>query len=199
MSGTTRVLLLRHGQSTWNADGRWQGQADPPLSSLGRLQANAAVAALGAVDAIVASDLVRAVETAHLLAVGIGVGPVIVDPRWRERDAGEWTGLTRAEIDAGWPNFLNDGRRPLGWEPAEIVAARAIEALTALAVDFAGAEVVAVTHSGVIRSVETAMGIDEGARSNLAGRWVDVRSGGLTLGDWVKLVDHAALAASMVE
>ena len=60
---TTRVLLVRHGQSEWNADGRWQGQADSPLSDLGRRQAREAARAIGAVDAIWSSDLQRAAVT----------------------------------------------------------------------------------------------------------------------------------------
>src|SRR5690606_34165227 len=96
---TTRVLLVRHGQSEWNAIGRWQGQADPPLSDLGRLQAREASRALGTVDAVWASDLQRAVETAAIIAGELGVGPVVVDPDLRERDAGEFSGLTRPEIE----------------------------------------------------------------------------------------------------
>ena len=60
----TRVLLVRHGQSEWNAVGRWQGQADPPLSDVGRQQARSAAKALGALEAVFASDLQRAAETA---------------------------------------------------------------------------------------------------------------------------------------
>ena len=103
----TRMLLVRHGQSEWNALGRWQGQADPPLSALGREQARSAVARLGAVDLIVASDLDRALTTAAIMAEGLGVGPVMVEPRLRERSAGEWSGLTRAEIDEQWPGYLD--------------------------------------------------------------------------------------------
>src|SRR5687767_11323336 len=95
----TRVLLVRHGQSEWNATGRWQGQADPPLTDLGRRQARSAAAALGTVDAVFASDLQRASETALIIAGELGVGPVVVDPDLRERDAGEWSGLTRVEIE----------------------------------------------------------------------------------------------------
>ncbi|MEY2406219.1 MAG: glucosyl-3-phosphoglycerate phosphatase, partial [Acidimicrobiaceae bacterium] len=83
-----RILLVRHGQSEWNALGRWQGQADPPLSDLGRLQAHAAAHALGAVGAVFASDLVRAAETAAIIAAELGVGPVVIDADLRERDAG---------------------------------------------------------------------------------------------------------------
>ena len=103
----TRVLLIRHGQSEWNADGRWQGQADPPLTDLGRHQALHAARNLGTVDAIVASDLQRASETALIIADALGVGPVVLEPGLRERDAGEWSGLTRAEIERDWPGYLD--------------------------------------------------------------------------------------------
>ena len=73
MAPTVRMLLIRHGQSTWNAAGRWQGQADPPLSDLGRLQAKLAAAAVpdaigGVPTAIWASTLQRAAETARIIA-----------------------------------------------------------------------------------------------------------------------------------
>src|SRR5438270_7968282 len=129
---TSRVLLVRHGQSEWNALGRWQGQADPPLSDLGRDQARAAARALGAVDAVFASDLQRATETAHIIAGALGIGPVLIDERLRERDAGEWSGLTRDEIHERYPGYLPDDRhrtfapdpdgeprRPPGWESDE--------------------------------------------------------------------------------
>lgn len=102
----TRLLLIRHGQSEWNADGRWQGQADPPLTDLGRAQAHHAARSLGVVDAIVASDLQRAAETAAIISEELGVGPLVLDPDLRERDAGEWSGLTRAEIERDWPGYL---------------------------------------------------------------------------------------------
>ena len=90
---TTRILLVRHGESAWNAIGRWQGWADPELSDLGRQQALEAAAAVGAVDAIVASDLQRAMQTALIISEAIGVGPVQVEAGLRERDVGDWTGL----------------------------------------------------------------------------------------------------------
>ena len=108
----TRVLLIRHGQSEWNADGRWQGQADPPLTDLGRHQALHAARNLGTVDAIVASDLQRASETALIIAEALGVGPVVLEPGLRERDAGEWSGLTRAEIERDWPGYLDAPATP---------------------------------------------------------------------------------------
>ena len=137
----TRVLLVRHGQSEWNAEGRWQGQADPPLTDLGRLQAREAAGALGTVDAVWASDLQRAVETAAIIADQLGVGPVVVDPDLRERDAGEFSGLTRPEIAARFPGYLDDGRRPPGWEPDEALLARALRALHAIAAEVPGGDV----------------------------------------------------------
>ena len=72
------LLLARHGQSEWNAVGRWQGQEDPPLSELGRAQARGAATHAGSFDALFASDLERAHHTATIIGEGIGVGPVII-------------------------------------------------------------------------------------------------------------------------
>ena len=118
------LLLARHGQSEWNAVGRWQGQADPPLSELGRAQARGAANQAGAFDAIFASDLERALHTATIISTTLGVGPVIVDPRLKERNAGEFSGLTRAEIDTQFPGMLDRGEWPPGWEDDEAVLTR---------------------------------------------------------------------------
>ena len=96
----TDVLIARHGQSEWNALGRWQGQADPPLSTLGRLQAAHAATRLSDIDVIVASDLERASDTARIIADALGVDEVVIDADFRERHAGEWQGLTKDDIDA---------------------------------------------------------------------------------------------------
>lgn len=195
----TRVLLLRHGQSTWNAKGRWQGQADPPLSGLGRVQAAAAANALGALDAVVSSDLHRAAETAAVIAGALGIGPVLADERLRERDAGDWTGLTRAEIETGWPGFLAGDRRPPGWEPGPIVAARALTALFELHARMPGADVVVVTHSGVIRSVEEHLGGAQHFHLNLGGAWFEIDGEDVRGGERVTLIDHDAVAATVIE
>ena len=129
---TTRIVLVRHGQSTWNADGRWQGQADPPLSALGEVQAQAAADACPAVDAVVASDLMRAQQTAGIIAEQRGFGAVRREPRLRETYTAEWTGLTRDEIEEAWPGWLAADRRPPGFEAWEAVAQRAIGALVDL-------------------------------------------------------------------
>ena len=158
MSAPTRVLLVRHGQSEWNASGRWQGQADPPLTNHGRLQAQEAANSLGALDAVWASDLQRAAETALTIATALGVGPVVVDEDLRERDAGEWSGLTRAEIEERFPGYLADHRRPPGWESDEDLLARALRALRRIGAEVPGGDVLAVTHGGLIYTVEGHLG-----------------------------------------
>jgi broad specificity phosphatase PhoE len=199
----TRVLLVRHGQSEWNALGRWQGQADPPLSDLGRLQARHAARTIGAVDAIVASDLQRATETAAILSEELGIGPVVVDPDLRERHAGEWQGLTRSDIDRDWPGYLappsvgaptpDDAwapRRPPGWEPDHRLLARATTALARVHAAVPEGEVLVVTHGGLIYTVEESLGASHQRIANLGGRWLDIGpDGSWHLGERVVLVD----------
>jgi probable phosphoglycerate mutase len=187
----TRIVLVRHGQSTWNADGRWQGQADPPLSPLGEAQAQAAADTCPAVDAVVASDLVRAQQTARIIADGRGFGRVRREPRLRETYTGEWTGLTRDEIEEAWPGWLASDRRPSGFEPWETVAERAIGALVDLHVTHPGGTVLAVAHAGVIRAVERGLDVLGSVPKNLGGRWFHVNGDGLVAGDAVLLIDHA--------
>ena len=94
----TTLLLVRHGETDWNRDHRWQGHSDPPLNQRGREQARALAETLEAVDVVYASDLARARETAEILAAQLGV-PVRVDARLRERDFGTWEGRTTAELE----------------------------------------------------------------------------------------------------
>jgi probable phosphoglycerate mutase len=169
----TRILLVRHGQSTWNADGRWQGRADPPLSDLGRRQAEVAVDALRdlGVHRLFASPLARAHQTATIVGGALGL-VVEADPRLQERDAGEWTGRTRAEIEAGWPGFLADGARPVGFETDDILHERALAAVHDIAA-VATEPVVVVSHGGLIRVVERALGSEPHSVPNLGG--LDIR------------------------
>lgn len=188
----SRILLVRHGQSTWNAEGKWQGQADPPLSALGVEQAERAAAVLDRVDAVWASDLERAHHTARLLAAPHGL-TVTTDPRVRERAAGPWTGLTRDEIDAAFPGFLVDGRRPDGYEDDVALAARAFAALRAWATSLAGGTGVVVTHGGVILTVERSHGIERTPIHNLEARWLETSAAdphgtGFTVGERVTLL-----------
>lgn len=194
-----RLLLLRHGQSTWNAEERWQGWADPPLSPLGQRQAEAAARWLAGeaerFERVVSSDLARARRTAEIVADGLGTGPVEVEPALRERDVGDWTGLTSDEIGLRWPEVLQAWReRRLvatpGGEPEAALVARVTAALGALA---GNGPVLVVTHGGVIRSLERATGTPACPGGNLCGRWMDsTPEGGLDLGPAASLpaLDH---------
>jgi probable phosphoglycerate mutase len=189
MIAETRALLTRHGQSEWNALGRWQGQADPPLTDLGRRQAHEAARSLGTVDGIWASDLRRAAETAAIIGDDMGVAPVVLDADLRERDAGEWTGLTRAEIEQRYPAYLSDGRRPASWESDEQLVARAQCALQRIADAIPGGDVLVITHAGVVFAVERHLGQDRTRLANVEGRWVTIGPEGLRLGDRVVLAE----------
>ena len=186
----TRLLLVRHGQSIWNADGRWQGQADPPLSELGRLQAFHAAQRVGTVDVIVASDLERARDTALIISEAIGIGPVVIDEGLRERDAGEWSGLTRAEIEDAWPGYLEERRRPPGWEPDASVLSRLHGALGRIEDEYRGADVLIVTHGGVVYALEEEHDVEWSRLANLGARAATMDGGRITLGDRIALVDH---------
>jgi len=189
----SRILVVRHGQSTWNADGRWQGQADPPLSELGVAQAEAAAGSVETVDAIWASDLERARHTAAILATPHRLD-VVAEPRLREREAGEWTGLTRAEIDEQYPGALAERRRPPGFEADDVLVVRALAALRDLAAALAGGTAIAVTHGGVILAVERHHGQDWTPVSNLEGRWIEFGAdGSFRLGDRQILFDPDAV------
>ena len=203
-----RILLVRHGESEWNALGRWQGQADSPLSDLGRQQAKAVSRSLGALDAVASSDLQRARVTAEILASELGVGPVIVDADLRERDAGEWSGLTRAQIHERYPGWLPDDpalrdgptshevRRPPGWETDEHLCDRALAALARLAAVTGDGEALAVTHGGLVYAIEGHLGAGWTRLPNLGGRWVEVTDAGLALGERVMLVDPHDVAVT---
>lgn len=177
------ILLLRHGQSEWNAVQRWQGIADTALSDVGRNQASfvgsvLAARALG-FRHVWSSDLARAAETADLLAAAVGLGPVRREPRLREADVGEWEGLTTAEIELAWPGYLAARRRPPGFEPFDAVVARVVPAL----VDIAGSDgpALVVAHSGVIRTVVHHLGRVDTRVPNLGGVWIAATSSGLEL------------------
>ncbi|HRE00637.1 MAG TPA: histidine phosphatase family protein [Ilumatobacteraceae bacterium] len=154
----TRLLVIRHGESEWNAARRWQGQADVELNERGRLQAAEAGLNLGMFDALWASDLVRARLTAEIIGAIIGIGPVQVDQRLRETDVGPWEGLTHDEVNAGWPGFLDTFRRPEGFEDYSVAAERMMAAFADIATACPGGEVLVVTHGGVIRAVRRAVG-----------------------------------------
>lgn len=174
------LLLLRHGQSTWNAEGRWQGIADPPLTDLGREQARAAIPALAelGLSAVASSDLARAKETAEILADALGLPPVEVDSHLRERDVGEWSGLTSDEIAERWPDVAEARRRgeripPVGSDNAGYEE-RALSVMRRIAAAHPGERVLVLTHSAFIRTIERELGERPLRCSNLSGRWFHV-------------------------
>ncbi|TWD72399.1 phosphoglycerate mutase [Kribbella amoyensis] len=107
MSRTVELVLLRHGESLWNAEDRYQGQQGTGLSPLGQHQAKLAAEYLRGMtfDAVVASDLQRVTETLKPYVDG-GCPAVTVDPRWREIDVGTWGGRTFTEVLAEEPEVV---------------------------------------------------------------------------------------------
>lgn len=186
----TRLLVVRHGQSTWNAEGRWQGHSDPPLSAMGERQARAAaetVAQLG-FDAIYSSDLVRARQTADLVAPP-DIAPVVVADL-KERNVGEWEGLTGDEIDARFPGMREAHESPPGFESDDALVGRVRPALVAIAAAASpDATVLIVSHGGVIRSLERSLAAPSAPVPNLSGCWLVVTGDDLELGDRELLID----------
>jgi len=170
-----RLLLVRHGESTWNAVSRWQGQADPPLSPFGERQAEdagARLAEIATITAVWASNLVRARRTGDLIAQRLGIAQVREEPLLRERDVGAWSGLTRGEIEERWPGYLAARRSPPDFEGDDELLARTRAGLAA-AVDGSGpGDVLVVTHGGVIRTIERSLGAIPERLPNLGGRWL---------------------------
>ncbi len=196
-----RTLVVRHAQTVWNAEGRWQGHADPPLSQLGTSQCVSAAEALRPekFDLVVTSDLVRARRSGELLAAGWD-WPVelAVEPMLRERDIGEWSALTTSEIKARWPEefaaFTSDeGATSPGGEPLEDFDARTVTAMRRVAeiVVLSGRRrALVVTHGGVLRSLRRRSGLPHLPVGHLSGGWVDLE-GEITLSSWVELCEPA--------
>lgn len=179
MSPGTPVLVLRHGQSEWNAIRRWQGSADSPLSEVGRAQATSAASRLRSLGVRFTgpwtSDLSRAAETATIVAAELGLGAPIRDPRLREAHAGEWEGLTPHEIEDRYPGWLDAHRRPPSFEARAAVLDRALRALSDIAASTGGeATPLVVAHSGLIRTVVRHAGGTETRIPNLGGVWLRV-------------------------
>jgi len=162
----TTLILARHGETDWNRDGRFQGHADPPLNEQGREQARTLAAALDdqPLVAIYSSDLRRAHETALVVAERKGLD-VVVDPDLRERDVGEWSGLTLPEIEERFPKELRRFREEgvsIG-ESRESLSRRVVAAVRRIAEAHPRGSVLVVTHGGALRSLRHAAGGEPGA------------------------------------
>lgn len=188
-SFVARLLVLRHAQSVWNAQGLFQGWSDAPLSELGEAQATRggrALAADGVKPGLVAcSDLSRARRTAELVAAETGYDKApLVDPGLREQDLGYWNGLSRAEIEPRWPSELAERERGRGsdvpgGELGRAFAERCIAALERVAaelIDGGDGVGIVVTHGGVVIALEEALGARRAGlgHPNLSGWWLEV-------------------------
>lgn len=167
----TRVFMLRHGQTAWNAQQRLQGQLDVPLDAVGLQQAARMAAALAGEDlaAIYSSDLQRAFDTALALACVSGL-PVIQDMALRERGFGRLEGLTYAEVEERWPDDALRWRRrepdfgPGGGETLRVFYERSVAAVMRLALPHPGQTIAVVAHGGVLDCLyRAATGLDLGA------------------------------------
>jgi broad specificity phosphatase PhoE len=104
------VFIVRHGETDWNKQRKFQGQTDVPLNHDGRMQAEKLAGKIKEYmpfDLVVASDLNRAIETAEIMTAGYGT-PILTDKAFREMDFGEWEGLDMKTIEERWPGKLND-------------------------------------------------------------------------------------------
>jgi len=154
------LLCIRHAQSTMNAAGLWQGQANPPLSEAGREQAHALGERLAgeSLSVLVASDLRRARETAEIAGRRLGIATRL-EPGLRELDVGGWSGLARDEIARRWPEDFDRFRagdldvRAGGGETRRELRERVVEALRSLQQIYRGGRIGVVTHLGVIRTL----------------------------------------------
>lgn len=156
----TRVYLIRHGETTWNVERRYQGTSDSPLSDLGREQTVRLRDALRAVPvrAVYSSPLTRALSTAEVIAAEFGL-PVIAVPDLAEIRVGEWEGLLVGEIEARYPGAVHQwysnphlARIPGGETIAEL-RARAVHATEDIRRRHDGESVVVVAHGGVNKTI----------------------------------------------
>jgi uncharacterized phosphatase len=145
---TTRLAIVRHGQTDWNLEKRIQGSTDIPLNTLGRAQAAETGLTLAGTpwSAIVTSPLIRAHETARIIAGELDRPAPLVVPGLTERRHGEIEGLTFAERQTRFP----DGALVPGLESRQAVLERVLPALERVARDYPGGQVVVVCHGGVI-------------------------------------------------
>jgi glucosyl-3-phosphoglycerate phosphatase len=187
-----QILIVRHGESEWNREHRWQGWEDIALTATGVAQARARGGDLQAdghrFGAIYTSDLVRAAHTADLVAETLGHPPAIREPGLRERFGGDWQGSTSREIDERWPGQraawrLGEISAPPGGEIDCAVLERVHEALERIGTTDPAGPVLVVTHHGVLRLLSTQAGVPVTELiPNLGGRWFEWDGGNVTAG-----------------
>jgi probable phosphoglycerate mutase len=170
----TTILLARHGETDWNSERRWQGWADQPLNEVGRAQARELGASLAnrGIDAVYSSDLLRAAQTARIVAETLGL-TVTVDRGLREVDVGDWSGRVHSEIEGldpeGYERWQNGGKGWNGGESYEQMGERVVAAILRIALRHPGQTLLIVTHGGSIRACRaTAAGVGYAASRTFA-------------------------------
>ena len=192
------LLVLRHGQSLWNIEERWQGRADIPLSEEGVRQAALAATSLGSFEIVASSHLERARHTASIIAEHLGIGPVEVDERLQETHVGPWEGLTRSEIEERWPGYLQERRKPDGFEGDDEILDRMTGAFLDLGRRCENGTALIVSHSGVIRTLRHLLNVENPRLPNLGGSWFHVLADGtIQAGDVVSVIDHLTTPESL--
>jgi len=163
----TRFLVVRHGESTYGARGRFTGREDVPLTDIGRRQAAAVADRIAplAPAVVLTSPLIRCLDTATAIAGRVGA-PQVPDDRLVDERLGAWTGLGIDEIEAGWPDELAAWRRDPGATPPDgesfvHVRERVRPVLTEALRDYRGHTIVLVTHAAVAKMIlVTALQVD---------------------------------------
>ena len=154
----TRIIAVRHGETSWNVDARIQGQLDIALNDTGRWQARRVGSALSAeqLSAIYSSDLGRAHETARAIADAAGIA-VVPHPGLRERRFGLFEGKTFDEIHTTWPEHAQNWKKRIpDWTPPEggesllELRERVARTVTDLAARHRGEQIAVVAHGGVL-------------------------------------------------
>lgn len=154
----TKILFVRHGQTDWNVERKWQGHADIPLNDTGKAQAAALAKRLQEwpIAAIVTSDLQRCIQTAQPIGKTVGLEP-IPDPIWRERNVGAFSGMTGEEAKEAFPEIWAAAKRgmvdPPDGEGYVDLRKRGYAAYEKVVADYPGEMIVVVSHGGLLHTL----------------------------------------------
>jgi uncharacterized phosphatase len=195
---TTHIDLIRHGQTDWNVQNRYQGTSDIPLNEIGRRQAQLLEESMRGEswDVIYSSPLVRALDTAKAAAAATGIDEdaIITDRDFMERGYGDAEGLTGPEREAKWP----EGDWP-GLEQWEDAASRSIKALRRVVEANPGKRILVVCHGGIINAIlatlsDGEVGTGKTVIDNTSRTTIDVVGDTWTIGD-INNIEHLQEAA----
>jgi broad specificity phosphatase PhoE len=147
------IVLIRHGETDWNIEGRYQGQADPPLNSKGLHQAHRLAKELinSAIEVLYTSPLKRTRQTAEVISQQLGIMP-IDEPRYMEIDQGDWQTRLRSDIENLYPDLFNAWQTdpwkvtPPGGEHLSEVQSRVYAALDESIQEYSNQKIGIVTH-----------------------------------------------------